>query len=140
MTVTLSAASGFTVTADYTADGSSSQFCFAPGATRYTITAPVTDDLSDQPDTVIPLVLSNPINGRLGSRATAALTIVDIDPRPRVQFNSTSYSIAEDRKTVTVTVIFSPPLLALTCLSAIRPAAPAANWSLRRVLPAARSR
>lgn len=89
--VVLSGASGFTVTAAYTAGAASGVLAFAPGVTVQEIVAPVVDDDSDGPDTIIPLALGAAEHATPGEPATALLTVLDNDPQPLVSFASAVY-------------------------------------------------
>ena len=75
LTVTSSAASGYTVTVNYTAGSNSGQLTFAPGAITRTIPIAIVDDLNNKPNEVIALALASPANATLGARPTATLTV-----------------------------------------------------------------
>ena len=88
-TVTLSRAADETVTVDYTtADttatagtdytATSGTLTFAPNETSKTVTVPVLDDSTDEPDETLTLTLSNPTNVAIDT-ATATGTIIDDD-------------------------------------------------------------
>ncbi len=93
ITVTLSAASSFTVTTDYaTSDGTatavsdytavSGTLTFAPGLTSQTFSVPILDDEIDEPAETVTLTLSGPVHAALGIPAVAVLTIVDDNDAP----------------------------------------------------------
>ena len=90
--VTLSAASGKTVTVDYaTADGTAKQpgdytaasgtLTFAPGETSRTVNVPIKQDALDEPDEGYTVTLSAPSNATIAD-GTGAGTITDDDPAP----------------------------------------------------------
>jgi hypothetical protein len=92
-TVTLSAATGRTVSVDYSSSGVtatagvdfqqvSGSLTFQPKMTVRSITLPVIGDLSDEPDETFQLSLQNPTNASL-QVAGAIGTIVDNDPPPQ---------------------------------------------------------
>ncbi len=93
--VVLSGASGFTVTAAYTAGAASGVLAFAPGVTVQEIVAPVVDDDTDGPDTIIPLALGAAEHATPGEPATAILTVLDNDPQPLVSFASVTHEASE---------------------------------------------
>lgn len=92
--VTLSAASGQTVTVDYgvtggTATGSGVDFTlddgtltFAAGDTSETISIVIVDDASEESDETIEVTLSNPSNATLGGPAVHTYTINDDELPP----------------------------------------------------------
>ena len=104
VTVTLSAIADYTVTVNYMAGSASGQLIFAPGVITRTFAVTITDDTKDEPNEVLALALTNPINGILGSPATAVLSIVDNDLPPSVLFSARAYTVAETAGTATVTV------------------------------------
>ena len=117
ITVTLSAASGETVTvgyatandtatagSDYTA--ASGTLTFAPDQTSQTFSVPITQDALDEPDETVTLTLSSPTHATLGEPGTAVLTIVD-DDGPAVRFSSPTYSANEGAGTGTIAAMLS---------------------------------
>ncbi len=99
-TVTLSAASGKTVTVDYaTADGTatspadytptSGTLTFTPGQTSKTIDVPIVGDLLNEASETYTLTLSNPVNATVPT-ATRTGTITDNDPLPSIVINDVS--------------------------------------------------
>ena len=93
ITVTLSAASGQTVTVSYaTSNGAASagsdyysasgQLTFNPGQTSQTFTVTIIDDTSGEASEDVNLTLSSPSNATLGTQSTSKLWIVDDDPCP----------------------------------------------------------
>jgi len=90
ITVTLSAASAYTVTVYYaTSDGTatagsdytgvSDTLTFNPGDIIKTFDVPILDDALDEPDETVSLMLLNPVNATLSTPATAVVTIADDD-------------------------------------------------------------
>ena len=99
-TVSLSAASGRTVTVNYaTADGTatagadytpvSGTLTFAPGVTTQTIVVPVLGDTLDETDETFFVNLSAPSNASIGVGQGQGL-IIDNDPSPSLAINSVS--------------------------------------------------
>jgi hypothetical protein len=116
-TVTLSAPSALTVTVDFaTADGSaqlgsdyqptSGSLTFNAGDTSKTITVLVNGDTEDETNETLIVNLTNPSNAAI-QKAQGTGTIINDDSLspPLVQFNSSSYSIAEELTAVVVTVM-----------------------------------
>ncbi|OFX29031.1 MAG: hypothetical protein A2W92_05345, partial [Bacteroidetes bacterium GWA2_42_15] len=105
--VDLSAASGLTVTIDYTVTGTASgsgtdytlangTLTFNAGETSKNITiASIVDDLLDENNETVIVTLSNPVNVTIGTNAVHTYTINDNDPTPTVAFNITSSNGAE---------------------------------------------
>ncbi|HEY9051943.1 MAG TPA: Calx-beta domain-containing protein [Gammaproteobacteria bacterium] len=104
-----------TVTVDYaTSDGTatagsdytsvSGTLSFGDGVVSQTFTVPVINDTEFETNETINLLLSNPAGAILGSQSSAVITIIDNDPVGNFQFSSSSYSIAENAGTATVTV------------------------------------
>ncbi len=99
-TVTLSNASGRTVTVDYaTADGTatagadytaaSGTVTFTPGQTSKKISVDVLGDLLDEPNETFTVTLANPSFATI-TAATATGTITDNDPTPTLSINDVS--------------------------------------------------
>lgn len=93
ITVTLSAASGVTVTVDYASSDltatagsdyltATGTLTFAPGITSQTFPITIINDPLDEPDERVRLSLANPINATLGATSTATLTIIDDENPP----------------------------------------------------------
>jgi RHS repeat-associated protein len=113
LTVTLSFASLNTVTvgyatsnvtaaagADYTA--TSGTLTFMPGERSKTVTVPILEDATDEPDEAFALTLANPANATIGTpQATAAILDNDV---PSINFSSTSFSASEGAGSVSLTV------------------------------------
>ncbi len=92
-----------TADSDYTA--MSGTLVFAVGVTSRTFTVPVLDDTISEPTETITLTLSVPTTGAiLGSPSTATLTISDNDVANTVQFDATSFNVAEGVGSMTITV------------------------------------
>jgi uncharacterized repeat protein (TIGR01451 family) len=111
--VTLSAASGQTVTVNYaTANGTataptdyqaqSSTLTFTPGQTTKTVTVLVNGDTTSEPDENFFVNLSGATNASI-SDAQGVGTIVS-DDSPVIQFSASAYTVAEDALRITVTV------------------------------------
>jgi hypothetical protein len=117
ITVTLSAASGLTVTVPYTtAHGSAGPadytpaagtVTFAPGTTTRTISVTVANDTLDEANETFTVALGTPTNATLGTPATTTVTIVDNDAPPSVRFASATYTVTEGTSTAPVTVTLS---------------------------------
>ena len=117
-TVTLSPASGKTVTVNYaTADGTATApadyaalptttLTFNPGETTKTITVVVNGDLVDELDETFTVNLSNPTNATL-STGTGTGTITDDDRPPTVTLSLTGSPMAEAGGVATVTATLS---------------------------------
>src|SRR5205823_9163583 len=92
--VSLSAASGKTVTVAYSVTGgtasaggvdytlASGTLTFAPGVTSQNISLTVVNDALDEDDETIQMALSSPTNATLGAINTHTYTILDNDPVP----------------------------------------------------------
>jgi hypothetical protein len=91
ISVTLSAASGLTVTVDYAAsDGTaiggvdytpvSGTLAFVPGETLKTFNVPVLDNGIDEIGRTVNLAMSNPLNAHLGTPNVATITVLEDDP------------------------------------------------------------
>ncbi len=120
ITATLSAPSGLTVTvgygtSDFTALAGSDYvtatgtLTFTAGATNATFTVPIVNNTLNEADEIVNLTLSSPNNATLGANSSAALTILDNDPPPTVQFSSSTYSVSEGGGAATITVTLSAP-------------------------------
>ena len=118
ITATLSAAGGVTATVAYaTANGTatagsdytaaSGTLTFAPGVTTQTFTVAVTDDSTDEAGETVALALSTPSNATLGTTASATLTITDNDGPPTVEFSASTYTVAEEGGSATITATLS---------------------------------
>jgi hypothetical protein len=78
----LNRVASFTVTVDVSAGGSISlteTLIFTPGETSQVFTVPISDDTVEEPDEVVSLLLSNPVDATLGEPYAATLTILDDD-------------------------------------------------------------
>ena len=114
ITVTLSAASGQTVTVNYaTANGTatagsdytatSGTLTFNPGDTSKPINVPITSDTAVEGNETFTVTLSSPSNATLGAPTTHTYTINDDDSYGSIQFSSATYSVGEAGPTVTIT-------------------------------------
>ena|GEM_PF-1454822 len=119
LNVTLSAASGQTVTVHYAASGgnatgggtdytlASGNLSFSPGQTSKTINITIAEDSLDEPDESIVVSLSSPVHATLGSPSSHTHTILDNDAAPSVAFSSASSSGAESSTPAQLTVTLS---------------------------------
>jgi hypothetical protein len=117
--VELSAASGKTVTVDYTvADGSATSadysataagtLSFAAGQTTRTLPVSIADDaLSETSETVL-LTLANPAGASLGT-AAHTLLIDDNDGPPQVLFDTAGSSAGESAGSATIDIVLTSP-------------------------------
>src|SRR5439155_900640 len=99
--VSLSTASGRTVTVSYAVTGTATgggvdytlaagTLTFAPGVTTQNISIAVVNDTLDEDDETIQLTLSGPTNATLGAIPTHTYTILDDDPPPSLSINNVS--------------------------------------------------
>src|SRR5262249_3067349 len=115
-TVTLSAASGRTVTVNYatsagTASGAAGDYTatsgtvtFAPGQTTRPVVITLTGDTTDEPDGTFSLGLSGASNATI-SDSTGTATIVDDDPAPSITIDNVTVNelfLASNTATFTV--------------------------------------
>src|SRR5262249_36047319 len=116
-TVTLSAASGRSVSVNYaTADGTATagpDYTAAAGSLTFTpaeTTKPVVDvvlgDTRDEIDETRLRNLPGPVHAPL-AEGQAVGTILDNDPPPTAQFSAASYIVAENAGSATITVTLS---------------------------------
>jgi hypothetical protein len=78
---------------------------FGPGVTTQTFTIPIAQDTLDEPNETVNLTLSVPTGGAtLGTRSSAALTILDDDVAGTLQFSAAAYTVTEAGPVATVTV------------------------------------
>lgn len=117
-TVSLSEASGLTVTVDFaTVDGTAvdpddytdtlDTVTFDPGETTKTITIDVVDDDLDEPNETFDVELSDPTNATLGASSTGTGTILDDDVVPTLAINDvtvTEGNSGTTEMTFTVTI------------------------------------
>jgi hypothetical protein len=117
LAVTLSAASGQTVTVSYAATGGSAtspadytiggtSLTFNPGETSKNVPITVVDDALVEGSETIIVTLSNPTNATLGANTTHTYTITDNDV-PTVQFSATSSNASEATTSVNLAVTLS---------------------------------
>ncbi|MFN2471085.1 MAG: Calx-beta domain-containing protein [Gaiellaceae bacterium] len=109
-TVTLSAASGLTVTVDYATqnvtavspadyDTTSGTLTFAPGQTSKAVDVTFRNDALDEPDETFDLKLSNPANATI-SDSSGTATILDDDATSSVSVNDVSVSEGDSGTTI----------------------------------------
>ncbi len=92
-----------TAGADYTAvNNFTVTFGDADTASK-TITIPINNDSTNEPDETVNLTLSNPVGGGLGAPSIAVLTITN-DDTPTVSLSAASYTISEDGLRATIVV------------------------------------
>src|SRR5205814_9324497 len=121
LAVSLSAASGRTVTVNYAVTGgtasgggvdytlASGTLTFAPGITTQNIAIGIVDDALNEANETILLTLSNPINAALGSITTHTYTITDDDSLPTVTLDLSGSPMDEAGGAATVTATLSAP-------------------------------
>ena len=80
---------------------------FAPGEVANYIPLTVIDDLDDEPDEKLTLSLFRPVNAVVSGFPTHTHTILANDPQRTVAFETSAVTVAENVKTVTVTVVLS---------------------------------
>ena len=114
--VTLSAASGQSVTVDYlSADGTalvggdyqvaSGTLTFAPGETTRSVSVMVNGDTQDEPTETFVVNLSNPANVTIAKgQGTGTVVNDDAAAPPTIQFSQAAYGVAEQLGAITVTV------------------------------------
>jgi poly(3-hydroxybutyrate) depolymerase len=86
---------------DYT--GTTTTLSFAPEERLKLVSIPILNNSLNQPSRNFRVTLANPVGASLGSQKTATVTIVDNDQG--FQFDSTSYSVAEDAGVVRIGVL-----------------------------------
>src|SRR5881394_2481180 len=119
LAVSLSAASGKTVTLNYAVSGgtatgggvdytlASGTLTFAPGVTSQNIAVDIVDDALDEVDETIAVTLSSPTNASLGATTTHTYTITDNDNPPNVTLSLSGSPMAEAGGVATVTATLS---------------------------------
>jgi len=139
MEVSLSSASGKTITVDYAVTGgtatgggtdytlTSGTLTFNPGVTTQNISATIVDDASSESDETIIITISNPTNATLGAQTTHTYTITDNDAAgpPTIEAPTESgytadYMEPNSGNTTTNTFRFKVKLTSATALSYIR--------------------
>ena len=116
--VSLSAASGQTVTVAYAVTGGTASsgtdftlangtLTFNAGTTSQNISLTVNNDTIDEADETIQITLSSPTNATLGANTVHTYTILDNDNPPAVAFNASSSSGAESATSVSIPVSLS---------------------------------
>ncbi|MCA8938839.1 MAG: VCBS repeat-containing protein, partial [Planctomycetes bacterium] len=115
LTVTLSAASGKTITVDYASSNGSATagsdysaatgtLTFNAGESSKTIDLVVLDDNADESDETFLVTLSNPTQATLGANTMVTATIVDDEDTPEVAFTMVTHTVAENAGMMTVDV------------------------------------
>jgi len=117
--VDLSAASGLTVTVDYTVTGTATgaDYTLADGTLTMTagdvsgnITiASIVNDLLDENNETVIVTLSSPTNATLGTNTVHTYTINDNDATPSIEFNATSSNGSEALASANLQVDLSAP-------------------------------
>src|SRR5439155_365122 len=117
--VSLSTASGQTVTVGYAVTGgtatgggvdytlASGTLTFAPGVTNQNIAIAIVDDALDEPNETIVVTLSSPTNATLGATTAHTYTITDNDNPPTVTLSLSGSPMAEAGGVATVTATLS---------------------------------
>ncbi|MGQ0603298.1 MAG: Calx-beta domain-containing protein, partial [Anaerolineales bacterium] len=77
------------------------------GATGYTFTIPITNDVIYEGSEQFTLTLSNVLSGTLGIPNTATITITDNETQPTVQLSSGAYTVTEGAGSATLTAQLS---------------------------------
>src|SRR6266436_5479988 len=114
-TVSLSAASGKTVSANYTTvdntalAGSDYQpvsgvVTFSPGQTSKQVTVLVNGDTQVEPNETFQVTLYNLFNASVGKAIGVGTVLNDDSPTPTVQFSAAGYNVQEDLTALTITV------------------------------------
>jgi hypothetical protein len=91
-----------TAGSDYTS--TSGTLTFLPRVVTHTISIPIVSDLVDEPDETVNLTLTSPTGAKLGTPASAVLTITDNDRAGTIQFGAPVFSVSEGDGTATITV------------------------------------
>jgi hypothetical protein len=118
ITVVRSGSTAAPVSVDYeTGDGtasapgdyavSSGTLSFAAKVSKLTFTVPIVDDPLVEGDETVNLALSNPVGAALGARSTSVLTI--LTDNPALQFSASTYTVAESKGKLVITVTRSAP-------------------------------
>src|SRR4030095_16327948 len=95
-----------TAGSDYTAANQTVSFANGDAADK-TVTITILDDTTYEGNETVNLALTNPTGGAtLGTPSTAVLTITENEPVPSgaLQLSASTYSVAENGGSVTVTV------------------------------------
>ncbi|MCC7358020.1 MAG: hypothetical protein IT317_00985 [Anaerolineales bacterium] len=118
LTATLSAASGFLITATYTTTAGSAAagfdyiavtqtLTFTAGLTNTQAIVPLLTDTADELDETLTVSLGGPANATLGAPSAATLTILDDDAPPTVQLSAALYGALESAATLPFTATLS---------------------------------
>ncbi|MCC6156389.1 MAG: PKD domain-containing protein, partial [Candidatus Hydrogenedentes bacterium] len=118
ITVTLDVTSSVPVTVSYaSADGDavapsdysaiSGTLVFTPGVIVQTIALSINDDALDELNEGFTVTLSAPVSTTLGTLTQAAMTIIDDDAAPAVQFSLDDYSAAENAGSTVIRAVLS---------------------------------
>jgi cyclophilin family peptidyl-prolyl cis-trans isomerase len=121
LVVSLSAPSALTTTVDYAVTGGSAvnggvnfrvmngTLTFLPGQMNAVIPVTVVNDSRNEVDPTIDVTLSNPVNASLGSTPTWTYTIHNVNPLPKVSFQTGTFSTDEAGTPATLAVVLSAP-------------------------------
>lgn len=97
------AISNGTATAGSDYQATSGILTFDAGQVSKTFPVPIVEDPLDENNETINLALSGPTNATLGTPSNAALTVVDNDNPPTVQFSASNYSVNETSGSALIT-------------------------------------
>ena len=117
ITTSLSSASVFTITANYTTANitavagsdyltKTGTLIFIPNQTERSFAVSIIDDTLNESNETVRLILGNPVNATLGSTNPATLTIVENDI-PVVEFERPNYQVLEDAGPANITATLS---------------------------------
>jgi Calx-beta domain/Right handed beta helix region len=101
-----------TAGSDYTAI--SGTLTFAPRVRSLSLAIPLVSDSIDEPDETVNLTLSSPSGAKLGTPATAMLTIRDNDKAGTIQLGAPAFSVGEADGAATITLTRSGGAAAAT--------------------------
>jgi hypothetical protein len=115
--VSLSVASGKTITVNYSVTGGTTTapdfnlapgtLTFNPGETTKSITLIINNDTTDEPDETVIVSIDSPVNAILGTITSYTYTIQDDDPPPTVQFAVDTQTVSEGVGVVSITASLS---------------------------------
>ena len=98
-----------TATADSDYTPISGTLTFPPDQLSQTISIPILNDTLDESNETVNLTLSTPISATLSTTSILALSIVDDDAPPTVQFSTTALTVDEGVGTAIITATLSGP-------------------------------